>query len=87
MNKQPPHASLPAPLLTRSPHRTLVPAHTAPTGQPTAFRATEIVTTLNLCWAYSTIRGSAMRPFSGLEAVAGGGSGCGGGWPDGGGRR
>lgn len=70
MNKQPPHAPLPAGLFTRRPPR---PAHRAPKGpapRPTA----EASTSMNPCWAYSTIKGSSMRPGPGIEDLAGGGS-------------
>ena len=70
MNKQPPHASLPATLLTRRPPR---PAHRAPKA-PGPRPTEQASTSMNPCWAYSTIKGSSMRPGPGIEDLAGGGS-------------
>ena len=71
MNKQPPHAPLPAGLFTPCPPRALFPA---PKLQRSRTRTQEASTSMNPCWAYSTIKGSSMRPGAGIEDLAGGGS-------------
>ena len=77
MNKQPPHAPLPATLLTRRPPRAIFPA---PKLQLSRTGTQEASTSMNPCWAYSTIKGSSMLPAPGNEDLAVGGSRRADGW-------